>query len=309
MAVLLTEHRLDDVFPVADRVVTMERGRILSDGAPGEIAAALSDAPERHRIYFGLPASVRIFGALDTAREQIPLTVRDARQALSDLLGNTGGVIPDVHDRKKKAAERKPTIALGAKDLWFRYAEKGKDVLRGADVTVYHGELLCLLGGNGAGKTTLLNVLAGTARAYRGKVKTEKGGRLCMLPQNVRSLFVADTVRQELLDSAEQDMARAQSMAVRLELDGLMDRHPYDLSGGESQRLAVGKLLLRQGTILLLDEPTKGLDAYAKRQLAMLLQSLCRDGVSPAGDPRCGVCRPIRHPVRADVRRCPAVRG
>ena len=283
VAVLLTEHRLDDVFPVADRVVTMERGRILSDGAPGEIAAALSDAPERHRIYFGLPASVRIFGALDTAREQIPLTVRDARRALSDLLGNTYDTydaVPDIHGRKEKAEERKQTIALGAKDLWFRYAEKGKDVLRGADVTLYHGELLCLLGGNGAGKTTLLNVLAGTARAYRGKVKAEKGGRLCMLPQNVRSLFVADAVRQELLDSAEQDMARAQAMAARLELDDLMDRHPYDLSGGESQRLAVGKLLLRRGTILLLDEPTKGLDAYAKRQLAMLLQSLCRDGVS-----------------------------
>jgi len=115
---------------------------------------------------------------------------------------------------------------------------------------------------------------------YRGKVKLAKGQRLCMLPQNARSLFVADTVEKELLDSAEQDKARAVQMAERLELTPLLARHPYDLSGGEIQRLAVGKLLLREATVLLLDEPTKGLDAYAKAELAQLLQELCREGTS-----------------------------
>ena len=125
-----------------------------------------------------------------------------------------------------------------------------------------------------------MQALAGFRKPYRGKVKLAKGQRLCMLPQNARSLFVADTVEKELLDSAEQDKAKAVQMAEKLELTPLLARHPYDLSGGEIQRLAVGKLLLREATVLLLDEPTKGLDAYAKAELAQLLRALCQDGTS-----------------------------
>ena len=125
-----------------------------------------------------------------------------------------------------------------------------------------------------------MQALAGFRKPYRGKVKLAKGQRLCMLPQNARSLFVADTVEKELLDSAGQDQAKAMQMAERLELTPLLTRHPYDLSGGEIQRLAVGKLLLREATVLLLDEPTKGLDAYAKAELAQLLLALCREGAS-----------------------------
>ena len=234
VAILMTEHRLDEVFPAADRVVTMDKGRILSDGAPAEIAWQLSGSAEKSRIYFGLPAAVRIFSELEQT-DELPLTVRDGRRRLERLL---------------------------------------------PIVTLREGELLCLLGGNGAGKTTLLQTLATFKKPYRGKVKLSKGQRLCMLPQNARSLFVADTVEKELLDGAEQDKAKAVQMAERLELTPLLVRHPYDLSGGEIQRLAVGKLLLREATVLLLDEPTKGLDAYAKAELAKLLQVLCRDGTS-----------------------------
>ena len=245
VAILLTEHRLDEVFPAADRVVTMDRGRILSDGAPAEIAWQLSGSAEKSRIYFGLPA----------AETSVPETA-------------------------KVEKETKRPAVLEGKELWFRYTEKSKDILRGTDVTLREGELLCLLGGNGAGKTTLMQALAGFRKPYRGKVKLAKGQQLCMLPQNARSLFVADTVEKELLDSAEQDKAKAVQMAERLELTPLLARHPYDLSGGEIQRLAVGKLLLREATVLLLDEPTKGLDAYAKAELAQLLLALCREGAS-----------------------------
>ena len=277
VAILLTEHRLDEVFPAADRVVTMDRGRILSDGAPAEIARQLSGSAEKSRIYFGLPAAVRIFSELEQT-EDLPLTVRDGRRRLGRLLPITEEA--SVPEPQKIEKDAKHPAVLEGKELWFRYTEKGKDVLRGTDVTLHQGELLCLLGGNGAGKTTLMQALAGFRKPYRGKVKLAKGQRLCMLPQNARSLFVADTVEKELLDSAEQDKAKAVQMAERLELTPLLARHPYDLSGGEIQRLAVGKLLLREATVLLLDEPTKGLDAYAKAELAKLLQALCRDGTS-----------------------------
>lgn len=277
VAILLTEHRLDEVFPAADRVVTMDRGRILSDGAPAEIARQLSDSAEKSRIYFGLPAAVRIFSELDQTGD-LPLTVRDGRRRLERLLPITAE--DSAPETAKPEKEAKHPAVLEGKELWFRYTENSKDILRGTDVTLHQGELLCLLGGNGAGKTTLMQALAGFRKPYRGKVKLAKGQRLCMLPQNARSLFVADTVEKELLDSAEQDKAKAMQMAERLELTPLLARHPYDLSGGEIQRLAVGKLLLREATVLLLDEPTKGLDAYAKAELAQLLRALCQDGTS-----------------------------
>ena len=277
VAILLTEHRLDEVFPAADRVVTMDRGRILSDGAPAEIARQLSGSAEKSRIYFGLPAAVRIFSELGQT-DDLPLTVRDGRRRLERLLPITAE--DSAPETAKPEKEAKHLAVLEGKELWFRYTEKGKDVLRGTDVTLHQGDLLCLLGGNGAGKTTLMQALAGFRKPYRGKVKLAKGQRLCMLPQNARSLFVADTVEKELLDSAGQDRARAMQMAEKLELTPLLARHPYDLSGGEIQRLAVGKLLLREATVLLLDEPTKGLDAYAKAELAQLLLALCREGAS-----------------------------
>ena len=277
VAILLTEHRLDEVFPAADRVVTMDQGRILSDGAPAEIARQLSGSAEKSRIYFGLPAAVRIFSELEQT-DDLPLTVRDGRRRLERLLPITeDATVPE--DTKTEKETKHPAVLEG-KELWFRYTEKSKDILRGTDVTLHQGELLCLLGGNGAGKTTLMQALAGFRKPYRGKVKLAKGQRLCMLPQNARSLFVADTVEKELLDSTEQDKAKAVQMAERLELTPLLARHPYDLSGGEIQRLAVGKLLLREATVLLLDEPTKGLDAYAKAELAQLLLALCREGAS-----------------------------
>ena len=277
VAILMTEHRLDEVFPAADRVVTMDRGSILSDGAPSEIARQLSASTEKSRIYFGLPAAVRIFSELEQT-DELPLTVRDGRRRLERLLPITEEA--SAPETAKPEKEAKHLAVLEGKELWFRYTEKGKDVLRGTDVTPHQGELLCLLGGNGAGKTTLLQTLAGFRKPYRGKVKLAKGQRLCMLPQNARSLFVSDTVEKELLDSAGQDRARAVKMAEKLELTPLLSRHPYDLSGGEIQRLAVGKLLLRDATALLLDEPTKGLDAYAKAELAKLLQELCREGTA-----------------------------
>ena len=277
VAILMTEHRLDEVFPAADRVVTMDRGRILSDGAPSEIARQLSASAEKSRIYFGLPAAVRIFSELGETVD-LPLTVRDGRRRLETLLPDAEETaVPEQPETDKE--EKRPVILEG-RELWFRYNEKSGDILRGTDVTLHEGELLCLLGGNGAGKTTLLQTLAGFRKPYRGKVKLAKGQRLCMLPQNARSLFVSDTVEKELLDSANQDKERAVKMAEKLELTPLLGRHPYDLSGGEIQRLAVGKLLLRDATALLLDEPTKGLDAYAKAELAKLLQELCWEGTA-----------------------------
>ena len=167
----------------------------------------------------------------------------------------------------------------------MRYASTEPDVLRGAELQLYKKEHLCLLGGNGAGKSTLLRILCGLKKPLRGKVKKDKALRLAMLPQSPQALFTYDSVWEDLLDAARQggqgDAAdRAKAMAAKLELTDKLTSHPFDLSGGELQRAALGKLLLQDADILLLDEPTKGLDAYLKQELAGILRKLTKDGIT-----------------------------
>ncbi|MEM1483589.1 ATP-binding cassette domain-containing protein [Oscillospiraceae bacterium PP1C4] len=277
VAVLLTEHRLEEVFPTADRVLVMERGEIAAADAPERIAQQLSKRRGKSRLYFGLPGAVRIFGELGIP-EKLPLTVRDARLAMHRLMDGKQPIktIKTIPPAKQKVQE----AILDARELWFRYSADGKDILRGLDLVLRRGEVLCLLGGNGAGKSTLLRLLAGVIRPLRGKIKTDKSASIAMLPQHPQSLFTHDTLRLDLLDSAGGDGTAVNDWAIKLELDSLLDRHPFDLSGGEMQRAAMCKLMLRQSNVLLLDEPTKGLDAYAKQSLSEILRRLTETGVS-----------------------------
>lgn len=272
VAVLLTEHRLDAVFPVCDRVLVMEKGRLCIDGAPDKIARQLAAAKEKERLYYGMPAPVRICGALGA--DPIPLSVRQARTFLKDRLGAPTGkrqTLPPEPEREDKPM-------LSCREVWMRYASSEPDVLRGAELQLYKGERLCLLGGNGVGKTTLLSCLVGTAKPQRGKIRLAKGCRLAMLPQRPQALFTQDTVLSDLPEVGQE--ADALRWAEKLELTALLERHPFDLSGGELQRAALCKLLLRNADVLLLDEPTKGLDAYAKAELGAILRSLSQGGVS-----------------------------
>ena len=156
------------------------------------------------------------------------------------------------------------------------------DILRPCEASLNFDEqkplVIMMCGVNGAGKTTLLSCLIGTAKPQRGKIRRSKNARLAMLPQRPQALFTQDDVLSDLLEVGNEADARA--WAEKLELTGLLDRHPFDLSGGELQRAALCKLLLRNAGVLLLDEPTKGLDAYAKAELGEILKKLNADGVS-----------------------------
>lgn len=300
VAVLLCEHRLEDVFQRADRVLLMKQGSILADDTPENLTFALQKDPTASRIYLGLPGAARIFGELQKegicpADKKLPLSIRDARRILRELalpFENEGAGA----EKKETSRDRKEKPVLEASELWFRYEEKGKDVLRGLSLSVQRGELLALLGGNGAGKSTLLRILCGLRKPLRGKVKKDKALCLAMLPQSPQALFVYDSVWEDLLDAAKQGRGarftdkvagsaeaaadRARDIAAKLELTDKLTSHPFDLSGGELQRAAIGKLLLQDADILLLDEPTKGLDAYLKQELAAILKKLTAEGIT-----------------------------
>ena len=301
VAVLLCEHRLEDVFQRADRVLLMKQGTVLADDTPENLTFTLQKDPTASRIYLGLPGAARIFGELQQkgvcpVNKKLPLSIRDARHVLKELDLPFEKVKAEPEKRTEAAKSNKEKPALEGKELWFRYDEKGKDILRGLNLSVQRGELLALLGGNGAGKSTLLRILCGLKKPLRGKVKKDKEMRLAMLPQSPQALFVYDSVWEDLLDAAKQGRGarfvdkvqgnaeaaaeRAREVAAKLELTDKLTSHPFDLSGGELQRAAIGKLLLQDADILLLDEPTKGLDAYLKQELAGILKKLTEEGIT-----------------------------
>ena len=287
LTILLSEHRLEEVFPVADRVIVMERGKPCLSGTPRELCAVLRD----HPLALGLPSASRIWAGLDTADEPCPLTVREGRELLERRFADRAGALVPVRPRPQT-----PPV-LEAEGLYFRYEKDSPDVLRELSLSVRGGEIFALLGGNGAGKTTLLHLLAGLEKPYRGtirvlgkKMKDYKNGALyrgclSLLPQSPRTVFLKDTVREDcraLLEAhgvkpAEQ-AEKIDALAARLDIAALLDRHPYDLSGGEQQKCALGKLLLTDPRLLLLDEPTKGLDAQYKERLRALLRALRAEG-------------------------------
>jgi len=295
--VILSEHRLEEAFIMADRVVVMEEGKILCDDVPAKVGTYLSGEP-RNDMFLGLPSVMKIFNEIEPSGES-PLTMREGRIWLENFLKDKSipermqkELPPEIRrqearkDPGKNRKNKKDSIyALEAKDLWFRYSKKEQDVLRGTDLFVPKGQWFSILGGNGTGKSTLLKALCGVIKPSRGDVRT--GGRISMLPQDPRTLFTEITVEEELQealsDIKESDKEKAEKtekMIRLMELQEIRKMHPYDLSGGEQQRLALGKVLLTEPSIVLLDEPTKGLDAFFKRTLAEIFMKLTEEGMT-----------------------------
>ena len=268
--VLMTEHRLGDVLPLADRLLLLDGGELVCDGAPREVGLQLRTLG--HRMFEAMPVPMQVACAVGRG-ERCPLTVQEGRAWLK-AAAESSPLLP-----VPPAPERAPgETAVRLNGVWFRYEKDAPDVLRGLDLTVRRGEILAVLGGNGAGKSTALGLLSGRLRPWRGSADTAV--RAAALPQDPKALFVKMTVREDLEFALPRERgADALSRAVRFcGLQGLLGRHPYDLSGGEQQRAALAKLLLQDPDILLLDEPTKGLDARFKRELAALLRRLADAG-------------------------------
>ena len=232
-------------------------------------------------MFLAMPTPMRIWASAPDAGGHCPVTVREGRDWLTKFAD--GHPLMELPSEPRRTYPNEPAIT--AEGLWFKYEKELPDVVKGLSLTVRRGEFLALLGGNGTGKTTSLKLLSGLQKPYRGEVRL--AGSVGVLPQNPQALFVKKTVREDLFEilKGRNFSGKAQeervAWAVRLcRLEGLLDRHPYDLSGGEQQRAALAKVLLLGPEILLMDEPTKGLDAEFKQVFAEILQSLLRQGVT-----------------------------
>ena len=281
--IIITEHRLEDIFPYADRAVVMESGKVIADDTPRNVGKMLYE--QNHEMFSAMPTPVRVFyGA--AGEGDCPLTVREGRTWLSRYYS-----APKVNALPEEALFYREEIALSLKELWFRYEKESPDVLRGVSLKVPAGALHAIVGGNGAGKSTALKTICGICKPYRGKVEvfgkaTGKykagelfGGCLAMLPQDPKSLFVKNTVQEDLMEMTK-DAGKIAEIAALCEIDHLMENHPQDLSGGEQQRTALAKVLLTEPRLLLLDEPTKGIDSFFKEKLARILSKLKKQGMT-----------------------------
>ena len=299
--IIITEHRLEDIFYASDRVIVMEKGRVIANDRPEKIGEFLKG--ENNQMFAAMPTPVQIYYGVEetvpSVHERLsvlscPLTVREGAEWLDKLFDGVTITQTKVDKGEKYIEEDVQDPAVELQELWFRYEKDSPDILKGVSLKVPRNSLFAIVGGNGTGKSTTLKAISGICKPYRGKVlingkKIEKyksdelfHGMMAMLPQDPQSLFAHKTVKEDLVEmiaekEKEEEVAR---IAQLCEITDLLESHPYDLSGGEQQRAALAKVLLTEPKILLLDEPTKGIDSFFKLQFAEIMDKLKAQGVT-----------------------------
>ena len=321
--VLLTEHRLQDIIPYADRVFVMDDGTLFLEGTPREIGTKLKE--QHHGMFLSMPVPMQIYAGTDSILT-CPLTVSEGRQWIREYIKEKGikkEKIQQANQRLEKQGEKNENETAGffghikrqkentppaiqMKDIWFRYEKDSPDVIQDLSLEVKKGEFYALVGGNGTGKSTTLSLLGRVHQPYSGRIYLDGKdlrsfsdrelycGYLGVMPQNPQSIFLKKTVLEDLYSviggrkekpSSEYPISMKKEKAIEgivslTHLEGLLERHPYDLSGGEQQRLALAKVLLLRPKILLMDEPTKGMDAEYKEELGSILKKLQAHGMA-----------------------------
>ncbi len=313
--ILITEHRLEDILHASDKVIVMDHGKVLVQDDPRRTGHFLRQ--QSNEMFAAMPAPVQIYYGVtgtDVPEEQlseVPLTVREGRTWLSRFFEGKEVLFSDNRKEETEETDDKEKPAIELRNVWFKYDKDLPDILKGTNFAVPKGKTFAVMGGNGTGKSTAMKAICRIVKPYRGRIlidgkKVESysmaelfRGKLAMLPQDPKSLFVKTTVREELEEMLgvkeaaryEREVEKLGSenvpldekiKAIAQECDilHLLDMHPYDLSGGEQQRTALAKVLLTDPQILILDEPTKGIDSFFKQQFAKILNRLKERGVT-----------------------------
>ena len=299
--IIMTEHNLEDIYSVCDKVIVMEDGKVICNDTNYKVVDILS-GDKNHKMFKSLPTSSKIYNQLNGYLEgasKSPLTVKDCRQWLNDSMDEVTITKLDDTETEINIDEKDREIAIELKDVYFQYNKISEPTIRDLSFKVYKGEIYSILGGNGTGKSTTLSLVARQRKPQRGKIfinniemkkynnKSLYENNLALLPQNPQSLFVFETVREDLeevliLKNKDREYIDKEVKRVSklLDIEHLLEHHPYDLSGGELQRAGMAKVMLLNPKIILLDEPTKGLDAYCKEEIGKMLMKLRDMGVT-----------------------------
>lgn len=270
ITVIIAEHRLEELYFRSDKVLFLQNHGVTIFDTPQKVAEKM--ASDNSLLPF-LPSVTQLF-YLTGGKNNCPFSVTEGRRYVTENFKNEVQTFPTENPKAEK------DVALSFKDVCFKYEKNRKNILDNMTFSVNRGEIFCLLGSCGTGKTTALLNMAGVLSPYRGKIeifgkniKSYKGlslynNCLAMLPQDVQNLFSKNTVAEEL--------AKTDNTAI--DLRELEKMHPYDLSGGEQQKLALNIVFASNPRILLLDEPTKAIDNFAKKELCALLKEFKNNG-------------------------------
>ena len=299
--IIMTEHNLEDIYSVCDKVIVMEDGKVICNDTNYKVVDILS-GDKNHKMFKSLPTPSKIYNQLNGYIEgasKSPLTVKDCRQWLNDSMDEVTIKKLDDSETEINISKKDREIAIELKDVYFQYNKISEPTIRDLSFKVYKGEIYSILGGNGTGKSTTLSLVARQRKPQRGKIfinniemkkynnKSLYENNLALLPQNPQSLFVFETVKEDLeevliLQNKDREYIDKEDKRVSklLDIEHLLEHHPYDLSGGELQRAGMAKVMLLNPKIILLDEPTKGLDAYCKEEIGKMLMKLRDMGVT-----------------------------
>ncbi|MBR0133408.1 MAG: ATP-binding cassette domain-containing protein [Lachnospiraceae bacterium] len=281
-SIIIAEHRFSGLLSFCDRMVFLQDMQVKKDGKVSEVCDYLYES--KNNFYASLPVYVRAFyelSAKDMGME-LPLSVNMGRKLADyDHAGLESFLAKEYRTEKKNQKGEK---VLELKKISFAY-EKGKEVLDRMSLAFYAGTITALLGANGSGKTTLLNIIAGMEKDFTGSISAKKGSRILLLTQNPRLMFMKDCIREELMAFNKMNKDRLSeeelnAVCKECGIEHILDRHPYDVSGGELQKAALAKILVGRPDIILLDEPTKGMENHFKTEFAALLGRLCEKGIT-----------------------------
>lgn len=275
--VIMSEHRLCEAFTMANRVAVMDSSRLICVDTPENTAKFLYKS--KHPMYFAMPSYAKI--TLDNSKgEECALSVSECKRFIEN---NFSQYKTDKKPNFESEDGIKSKSIFCAKNVCFKYEKNADDVLKDLSMNVKKGEIHCILGGNGAGKSTLLSVIAKIRKPYSGKIK-HNCNSVSLLVQDPKCVFVKKTIKEELEASfntkhlSKEQQKKLIEAVETTEIGDVLNMHPYDVSGGELQRAGIAKLLLCDSELLLLDEPTKGMDSFYKRKFGELLLKLKKMG-------------------------------
>lgn len=255
ITIIIVEHQLEGLLDIANRLIVLDKGQKIIDD---EIKPAVKKMLDNNIFIAALPNYVRVSALSD----KLCLTIKEARKEFQDYDQF------DIGDQEIIDTG----LLMKVRDLSFGHDDI---VLENLDLDIRQNEILSIVGANGSGKSSFLKCLCNLVK-YQGTItKVGVVNQIGYLPQDPSTLFISDKVIDDLL--AIDDNIKA----VEIEMDNLgitdlKDMHPFDLSGGQRQLLALGKVLLTKPQLLLLDEPTKGIDAISKENLVSLLRGLSK---------------------------------